>query len=210
MGGDEPKQFLELAGVPLLLRSIRPFASHPAVRQIVVALPAEHVDAPPAWLAALVGDRVRVVAGGAQRGLSVQHGVAALDAACDLVLIHDAARPLVSRTTIDAVIDVARRGIGAVPAVPVGDTIKRADAALRVTATVPREGLWRAQTPQGFPRGMLDDAYARAADSVASYTDEAALVEAMGAQVQVVPDDPTNIKVTTPADIEVVAALLAP
>jgi len=208
-GPGGPKQFRLVAGVPLLLRSIRPFASHPAVTDIVVALAREHALRPPDWLAGLTGDRLRVVEGGAVRSGSVRAALNALDRRCTIVLVHDAARPLVSRTTIDAVIAVAREGVGAVPAVALRDTVKRADGAeLRVTETVDRGNLWRAQTPQGFPRAMLEEGFRRAGANLARFTDESALVEATGAIVRLVPDDETNLKVTTAADFRLAEALL--
>jgi 2-C-methyl-D-erythritol 4-phosphate cytidylyltransferase len=209
VGAGEPKQFRELAGAPLLLRALRPFTSHPAVRHVVIALPPERAGDPPPWLADLVGTRVVLVPGGAVRAASVRAALAVLDPACDIVLVHDAARPLVSRATIDAVIGVAENGNGAVPGVPVGDTLKRADGSdRRITETVARDGLWRAQTPQAFPRRLLEDAFATAGEDVARFTDEAALVEAAGGVVEVVPDASTNIKVTTAADFRIAAALL--
>ncbi|MCU0621452.1 MAG: 2-C-methyl-D-erythritol 4-phosphate cytidylyltransferase [Gemmatimonadales bacterium] len=208
LGGNVPKQYLPIAGIPMLLRAIRPFSAHPAVRQLVVVLPASEVAAPPAWLAPYVGDALRVVAGGAERHDSVRHGLAALDPACDVVLVHDAARPLVSRALIDAVIAAARGGDGAVPAVPVTDTLKRVTAdGGHVAATVPRDGLVRAQTPQGFPRAMLLAAHAQSAGEGA--TDDAALAERAGLRVRLVPGDPRNLKVTTGDDLLVAAALLA-
>lgn len=209
--GGTPKQFRELAGVPVLLRALRPFTSHPAVICTVVALPAADAGAPPEWLTPLVGDRLRLVAGGAERGDSVRAALAALPAACSVVLVHDGARPLVSRETIDAVIAVAVGGAGAVAAVPVGDTLKAAgegDGALVIERTVPRERLWRAQTPQGFPRALLQRALDTAAADAVQGTDDAELVERIGGRVELVPDQATNLKLTTPSDFAIAEALL--
>ena len=116
------------------------------------------------------------------------------------MLVHDGARPFVERRVIDAVIAHARGGDGAIAAVPVSDTLKQQAAAdpTRVERTVPRAGLWRAQTPQGFPRRLLEEAYARAGATHA--TDDASLVEAFGRTVRIVPDTPRNLKIT-PATI---------
>lgn len=194
----------------MLLRAIRPFAQHPRVCRIVVALPAEHAAQPPSWLQEVVGGRLGIVAGGATRAASVRAALAALPPECSLVLVHDAARPFVSQETIDAVIDVASTGVGAVPAIPVSDTLKRtARGERRVLETVDRSGLWRAQTPQGFPRPILEQAYRAAEESGDwSFTDEAALVEAAGHGVVVVPDRSSNVKLTTPEDFAVAEALI--
>lgn len=204
-GAGEPKQFRLIGGAPMLLHALRPFASHPAVAHIVVVLPPTAAAQPPAWLADATGTRVSVTAGGAHRSDSVRAGLAALPASATIVLVHDAARPFVSRDTIDAVIARARSGVGAVAAVPLGDTLKRVDADGHVTATVAREGLWRAQTPQGFPRPMIAAAYG-AADQAA--TDDAALCERAGFPIEVVPDHPGNVKITAPDDFRLAEALL--
>ncbi len=208
VGPGDPKQFRPIGGIPMLLRSIRPFAQHRLVRDIVVALPSVFVDKPPQWLAPVSNGRLRLVAGGDTRALSVRAALRALDPSCTVVLVHDAARPFVSQDTIDAVIGVASRGVGAVPGVAVQDTLKRADGA-RVTETVDRRGVWQAHTPQGFPREILEDAFAKAGDSAlgGGATDESALVEAAGYVVELVPDRPTNIKITTPEDFHLAEAL---
>ena len=205
-GEGEPKQFRPIAGVPMLLRALRPFASHPDVGQIVIALPSEIVASPPDWLAALKGERVQFVAGGATRRESVSRALHALAREAQVVLVHDAARPFVSRETIDAVIEVVREGDGAVAAVPVNDTLKVADPRHVVTATTPREGLWRAQTPQGFPRSMLEDAHAHVPPD-ADATDDAMLAEARGHRLRVVPDSPLNLKITSSQDFVLADAL---
>lgn len=210
-GGDAPKQFLPVAGVPMLLRALRPFSSHPEVRDIVVVLPRDHVDSPPPWLADLGGGNLELTAGGPERMDSVENGLARLGEECRIVLVHDAARPLVRRETIDGVIAAARNGSGAIAAVPVSDTLKQSGSdggRSRIVGTLPREGVWRAQTPQGFPRAMLEKAYAEARKSKASGTDEAALVERLGLEVVLVPDSSWNIKVTTPEDL-LLAELIA-
>ncbi len=209
-GGSEPKQFRSIAGVPMLLRAIRPFRSHPRVCQIVVALPQESCKEPPQWLEAENAELLRIVSGGATRADSVEAALDALDPRCRIVLVHDAARPFVSLTTIDAVIAVAAEH-GALAAVPVSDTVKRVDETTRlVTETLDRRGLWRAQTPQGCPREMLQNAYSIAGPTgVAQYTDESALLEAAGYQVELVPDSPENIKVTTESDFSTAEVLVS-
>jgi len=204
-GAGLPKQFRPIAGVPMLLRAIRPFAAHPRVRAIVVALPADAAEQPPDWLAPLLGDRLRVVPGGATRAASVRAALSALDPQCEIVLVHDAARPFVATDEIEAVVAAAEQGSGAVAAIPVSDTLKRSADGQRITATEPRHGLWRALTPQGFPRALLEDAYRTAGEL--EPTDDAALVEAAGGTVVLVPGRTTNIKVTTADDFAVAEAM---
>jgi 2-C-methyl-D-erythritol 4-phosphate cytidylyltransferase len=196
-----------VAGVPLLLRALRPFTAHPAVMQVVVALPAGIAADPPDWLARLRGERLTFVAGGPTRAASVRAGLGALRPAARVALVHDAARPFVRRETIDAVIARARAGVGALAAVPMGDTIKEVAADHRVARTVPREGLWRAQTPQGFPRAMLEAAYGRLESESPPPTDDAELCERAGFPVEVVADSAENVKVTTSEDFRIAEAL---
>lgn len=207
--GGEPKQFRPIGGVPMLLRALRPFAQHPRVLQLIVAVPAATAHSPPEWLGSIAGERLQLVAGGATRADSVRAALDALDPRCAIVLIHDAARPFVAPETIDRVIEIAAEA-GAVPAVPVTDTLKRVDPATgRVMETVDRSGLWRAQTPQAFPREMLEQAYdAVGAAARSGFTDEAALFEAAGFPVRLVRDSVSNIKITTAQDF-LVAEVLA-
>jgi 2-C-methyl-D-erythritol 4-phosphate cytidylyltransferase len=209
LGGDAPKQFQPIAGVPMVLRALRPFTSHPEVAQVVLVLPPPDAAAPPEFLRTL-GEGLTLVPGGAERANSVAAGLAALRPECTTVLVHDAARPFVEQSVIDAVIAHARAGEGAVAAVRVSDTLKEAapDDATRVSRTVPRDGLWRALTPQGFPRAVLERAHAAAGAAGAGATDDAALVERTGVPVRLIPDSPRNLKVTTPEDLAL-AELLA-
>ena len=204
MGGVR-KQYLELAGQPVLLHSVRAFLDHPAVSWVIVALPPEDLARPPRTLPR----GVTVVAGGAERGDSVRLGLDAVPAAADVVLIHDAARPLVGRDVIDRALEAAARGVGAVAAIPVSDTLKRVGEGSTIDGTVERAGLWRAQTPQAFPRRMIVDAYARAAAEGVTATDDAALVERFGGRVVVVKGSLRNLKVTTPEDLRLAELLLA-
>ncbi len=207
-GPGEPKQFRPIDGVPMLLRALRPFAAHPQVDCVVIALPAGYVTRPPEWLSTLPGERVHLVAGGATRAESVIVGLEALPSRITVVLVHDAARPFVSRATIDAVIAAARTGVGAVAAVPMGDTVKDVDDDGRVARTVPRARLWRAQTPQGFPLTMLLAAYSGIVDARDRLaTDDAELCERAALPVEVVADSPGNVKVTTAEDFRIADAM---
>lgn len=208
MGAATAKQYLSIGGVPMVLRALRPFVSHPDVAHVVLVLPPEDAAHPPAFLSDFSG--LSVVAGGSHRGDSVRAGLSALRRECTVVLVHDGARPFVDRSVIEAVIGYARAGEGAVPAVPLSDTLKEATAAdsTLIRRTRPRARLWRAQTPQGFPRTVLEEAHARAARDGHRATDDSALVEAMGVSVRLVPDSCRNLKVTTPEDL-VLAEMLA-
>ncbi len=206
-GPGEPKQFRAILGVPMLLRALRPFTSHPDVGQVVVVVATGFEVRPPEWLAKLVGERLVLVAGGRTRAHSVRAGLDALPERAGVVLIHDAARPFVGRETIDGVIAKARSGVGVVAAVPVSDTVKEVVDAARIARTVARDRLWRAQTPQGFPRHMIERAYAALAEGDAVPTDDAELCERAGFPVEVVADSPYNVKVTTADDFRIAEAL---
>jgi 2-C-methyl-D-erythritol 4-phosphate cytidylyltransferase len=206
MGGVR-KQYLELCGEPVLVRSLRPFLAHPAVEWAVVALPAEDAVDPPDWLTGLDA-RIRVVAGGAERGDSVRRALEAVPDEAEFVLVHDAARPLVTAAVIDRVLDAAAGGVGAVAAVPVTDTLKEVGPDGTIVATPDRRRYWRAQTPQGFPRALLVEAHRRAVAEGVAATDDAALIERYGGRVVVVEGAPENLKVTEPVDLLVAEALL--
>lgn len=188
-----------------MLHALRPFLRHPVVDTVVLVLPAADAAAPPVWLADLIGERLLVVAGGAARQESAMAGLAALPSTCSVVVVHDGARPVVDDAVFEHILAHARAGRGAIAAFPVSDTLKAVSPEGRITATVPRDGLWRALTPQGFPRTILERAYA---SSTGVATDEATLVESLGHEVVVVPDSPQNIKVTTPDDFELVDLIL--
>lgn len=203
IGGPVRKQYLEVAGKPVLLHAILPFLHHPRIHQTVVVLPADDAAAPPPWLAAL---GMRIVAGGAERGDSVWNGLRELGDDVTHVLVHDGARPFVTAEVIDRVLDGCSDA-GAIAAVPVTDTIKAVGDDGVITGTPDRARLWQAQTPQGFPRAGLVSAYERArADGVAA-TDDAALYERYAGPVRVVMGSYRNLKVTRPEDLPVAEAL---
>ena len=210
-GGGAPKQFRPIAGVPMLLRALRPFTAHPDVAQVVVVLPAEIVAAPPAWLAELGGGMLTCVAGGEERTDSVRNGIAALRPECTMVLVHDGARPFIERALIDRVIARARGGAGVVPALMVSDTLKKVTGTSEeVAETVSREGLYRAQTPQGFPIKMLRAAFAAQTSPGYLPTDEASLVEATNVGVVVlVEGSALNLPITTQDDFVLAEAIAA-
>ncbi len=204
-GGTGPKQYVTLLGQPLLRRTLKAFCDHPGVGPIAVAI---HPDDEDLFKAAAEGmPRVFAVHGGATRQESVRRGLEALAAtAPDLVLIHDGARPVIGRTLIDRVIAGLAHAPGALPVVPVIDTLKRVEGDT-VMATVPREQLVRAQTPQGFRFPAILAAHrAHAGEAL---TDDASVLERAGERVMTVPGDETNIKVTTMDDLARVTAMLS-
>jgi 2-C-methyl-D-erythritol 4-phosphate cytidylyltransferase len=205
MGG-AVKPLLLLAGEPVLARCIRPFLARTDVEWVVVALPPALHTAPPAWLA--VDPRVSTVAGGEERGDSVRHALAAVPVEADVILVHDAARPLVSQAVIERCVRAAASGVCAVAAVPVVDTIKTVDGDGVILGTPERGRLRAAQTPQAFPADVLRKACNRAAHDGLSATDDAALVAHYGARVITVEGEPGNMKITTAADLVLAEALL--
>ena len=193
-GGETPKQFADLGGIPVLAWSVRTFLRQTGIGRVVVVLaPAVAADPPP-WLAA---ERIRVVAGGETRQESVRRGVAAVPAAARTILIHDAARPFASTDLIARVLESCGEH-GAVPGVGVRDTLKRTRGAL-VTETIDRSQLVAAQTPQGFPAGLIRRLHDTGRGERA--TDDAMLCEIAGVAVTVVPGDDLNFKITTAADL---------
>jgi 2-C-methyl-D-erythritol 4-phosphate cytidylyltransferase len=207
MGGVR-KPFLDLAGEPILLRSIRPFLHHPWVRAVVVALGEEDLLRPPGWLPAADPSRIRLVRGGATRGESVLAALEALPPEVEVVAVHDAARPLVSRAIIDRCLEAVRADRGAVAGWPAVDTLKEVDGEGRIVRTPPRERIWHAQTPQVFPREMILRAYREGMGAGLADTDDAALVERAGGQVVMVPGSASNMKITRPGDLALAEMLL--
>lgn len=217
LGGDRPKALVELDGVPLVVRAASVLAQ--VADRIVVTAPAGALAEIAAVLgAAALGVPVDVVAGGVSRQASVAAGLEDLARQVpalsdeDVVLVHDAARPLVGAETMRRVVTAAARDGAAVPGLPLADTVKQVDAAGRVVATPDRSGLRAVQTPQGFRFGLLRQAHAagaaRASDEATAATDDAALVEALGAVVTVVAGDEAGLKITTARDLALAPALI--
>jgi 2-C-methyl-D-erythritol 4-phosphate cytidylyltransferase len=203
----ELKQFRWVAGKPMLLHSIQTFQARADVAMVVCVLPREYVGDPPPWIFQSDADRLLLSVGGRERSESVANGLEDLPSECEIVVIHDAARPLVTSETIGRVIDEARQGHGAVAALPLVDTLKRVESNGKVIETVDRFGLWRAQTPQAFPRKAIERAHreAREADRIA--TDDAALCEQIGLPVVVVRGSERAQKITEENDFALLEAL---
>ena len=207
MAGPQPKQFLALNGLPILIHSLTAFASVKRVTAIYVAVRGSEIERVEAQVAEYqLSSRVRVVEGGDNRQESVSHALTALPArADDLVLVHDAVRPLIDAATIDRTIDAVLEHGAAIVGLPAVDTIKQVERTAHgalVTSTIPREFVVLAQTPQGFRYGLLQKAFAEATADGFVGTDEASVVERAGLPVAVVHGSPVNLKITQPGDLE--------
>lgn len=207
VGKGPSKQFAELHGVPIIVHTLRKFAASPPVSEIYVALRKAEADSFGTQLHKEgLGGKVHLVEGGEHRQQSVANALAAVNAAPDdIILVHDAVRPLVEEEIIENVIQGAERHGAAIAGLPAVDTVKQversADTAM-ITATVPRERVVLAQTPQGFRFSVLKKAFDEASADGFVGTDEASLVERSGHEVAVVMGSARNLKITTPADLE--------
>ncbi|MBI3406524.1 MAG: 2-C-methyl-D-erythritol 4-phosphate cytidylyltransferase [Acidobacteria bacterium] len=209
MGTDTPKQFMELDGVPVVIFTLRRLAQCKEITDFLIATRAEDVSG---LESRVNGERlsqtVRVLRGGGTRQESVSHALAEVAADCELVVVHDAVRPFVTREQIKRVIAEARARGAAILGIPAIDTVKEVkraslpqDVAL-ISATIPRERIVLAQTPQAFHTALLKEAFARAQADGVTGSDEAMLVERLGHEVFVVQGSDRNIKITRPADME--------
>lgn len=207
-GAEKPKQYLDLLGRPLIFHTLAALTACPDIERVWVVLAP---DDPwwPRYDWSELGPKLETVrCGGATRAESVGNGLqaAAMVAADDdWILVHDAARPCLSAVMLDALFaELADDPVGGILAVPVADTLKRADGEQRVAATEPRDGLWQAQTPQMFRYGQLE----KALKNEKSVTDEAGAIESLGLKPKLVRADSTNLKVTYPADLALAAMIL--
>lgn len=209
MGGGVNKNLLELAGEPILIRTLKTFSRVERVNFLIVVVAAHEVAAVEKLLSSTEGLKPwRVTVGGSERQYSIVNGLKLLPDDAEIILVHDAARPLISARTINDVIDAAIEFGGAIAAVPSKDTIKIVDAEGFVKYTPPRRELVSVQTPQGFKREILLQANAKAQAENFLGTDDASLVERLGAKVKVVTSGYDNIKITTPEDIHIAETLL--
>jgi 2-C-methyl-D-erythritol 4-phosphate cytidylyltransferase/2-C-methyl-D-erythritol 2,4-cyclodiphosphate synthase len=207
MGGNVPKQFLLLGGRPIVDRTISALAASPQIDGILLALP------PP-----LPGDVkasyrgrpkvLQVVDGGAERQDTVRIALAAVPGEAEVILVHDAVRPFVSRDLLARCVELAREHGAVVPVVPVRETVKEWDRKRKTLSTVDRSLLYRAQTPQAFRAGILREAYEKAGAAGHRGTDDASLVEAAGYPVTPIPGEEANIKITIPEELRMAGGLL--
>ena len=210
MGSAVGKQFLRLKGIPILAHTLRVFDQSPEVDGIVLVVAPQQRQA---LATEVLGPHpcqklFQVIDGGPERQDSVANGLRAIPPECDLVAVHDGVRPLVSVDLLEAVLEVARHHGAAIAAIPAGDTVKQAEKQ-KVVATLERETIWLAQTPQAFHANLLRRAYEEAARDGVVVTDDAALLERIGVAVHLVHGSSENIKVTTPSDLIVAEAILA-
>ncbi|MGA8871558.1 MAG: 2-C-methyl-D-erythritol 4-phosphate cytidylyltransferase [Candidatus Acidiferrales bacterium] len=209
MGADTPKQFLELDGMPLIIFTLKRLAACPAITDFLIATRADDVVSLQDKVArAGLGRPARVVHGGDTRQQSVASALAQVDPSTEIVLVHDAVRPFVTREQIERVIAEARTRGAAILGIPAIDTVKEvkraslpADVAL-ISATIPRERIVLAQTPQAFSYALLRDAFRKAQEDDVSASDEAAVVERFGHEVFVVLGSERNLKITRPSDMD--------
>ena len=208
LGHERPKAFVKLGDRPLVAHAIELFEAHPRVDRVVVVVP-EGWEEPTALLAdeLAAGKVVASIAGGPSRALSVGAGLAEVDAAASIILVHDAARPFASAELVDRVLDALDGADGAVPGLPVSDTVKRVRDGTAVE-TLDRSELRAVQTPQAFRAEALRRAYSGLREDISIATDCAQLVEKAGGTVVVVEGAPANIKITDAGDLERAEALV--
>ncbi len=211
MGGGTNKIFLELGGEPILIRTLKTFSRSPRINFLIVVVSENEVDAVEKLLNST--DDLKpytIVVGGSERQYSIANGLKFLPDDAEIVLVHDAARPLISLNVIEDVIDAAEKFGGAIAAVPEKNTIKFIDAENFVTYTPPRSKLVEVQTPQGFRRELLIKAYEQAAQDKFLGTDDSSLVERIGDKIKIVKSDYRNLKITTPEDLKIAESLIFP
>lgn len=209
MGSRLPKALMPVAGRPMVAWSVESAVASGVVDEVVIVAPPGRLRDVEAVLGA-AGDGLRVVGGGDTRAHSVANGLAAISFEAEVVLVHDAARPLASPELFRAVYEAITTGVdGAIAAVPLADTLKREGDDRTVAETVDRAGLWLAQTPQGFHVSSLRDAYERLGDDeIAKSTDCASILERAGGSVALVASGSSNLKVTLPSDVALAEYLL--
>jgi 2-C-methyl-D-erythritol 4-phosphate cytidylyltransferase len=201
LGHRVPKQFLRVAGEPIIVTTVRRLREHPAVSAVIVAAPEAYVARTRRLLSsAAPRARIAVLAGGATRQESVWRALQATAATAEIVVIHDAVRPFITRALLDGVVTAAVESGAAICALPVTETLKRVRDGV-VEETVDRTGLWSVQTPQAFRAALLREAHDKARRDGIVGTDDAMLVERLGHRVRVVPGLPGNVKITTADDL---------
>lgn len=203
-GAGKNKAFVLLAGKSILERTVEAFSDIPDIgERIIVVAPDEVAEITEQAKSFPKSETIKVVAGGVERQYSIENALSSVDSEAEIVLVHDGARPLISRDVIHKLIMEVRESSAAIVAVPVKDTIKKVDANGVVVDTPRRSELWAIQTPQGFSRDLIINAYKRAREDNFLGTDDASLVERMGVSVKIVQGEYENIKITTPEDLPI-------
>ncbi|MDX1412094.1 MAG: 2-C-methyl-D-erythritol 4-phosphate cytidylyltransferase [Nitrospirales bacterium] len=210
MGGNFPKQYLKIGGVPLLVYSLRILDAIEAITEIILAVPETDLGYCREEIVQGFGIQKvsQVVAGGRRRQDSVRNALSVVTPSPEFVLVHDAARPFVTVPMVNQVLETAYQVGGAVVAIPMPDTVKRVDATGRIQETLSRDPLWLIQTPQVFQYPWLVEAHQLAETKSLEVTDDAALIEQLGYPVSVVQGSSTNIKMTRPEDLQLGEAIL--
>ena len=207
MGG--PKQFIEIAGKPMVLRALLAFDSCGAIDEMILVVPKDEISRAKELIKKFSVKKVSaVVAGGQSRQASVYNGLKAVSEDSDYVLIHDGARPLIAGRSINDLITSLKGNDACILAVPVTDTIKEVKDGREISRTLDREVLWSAQTPQGFKTSLIKEAHERAKKNGYSVTDDSLLLERLGHKVKVVWGSYENIKVTTPFDVKLAECVI--
>ena len=210
MGSHTPKQFLTLGGLPVLVHTLRVLEAADSVGEIILVVP--EADREFCLQEIVTRHRLskvnKIVAGGERRQDSVRHGLSAIDGDPDLVLVHDAVRPFLTREMITGVLEQAAKHGAAVVAIPMRDTVKQVGADRLIECTVDRRSLWLAQTPQAFRLALLREAHRKAEQEGFHATDDAQLVERLGHRVALVEGSAENIKITRPEDLAIGEAIL--
>lgn len=211
MGSQVNKQYLTILDKPVLAYTVQIFQYHPAIDEIIIVAKEDEINFcyQEVVLPYKLSKVRKIVPGGKERQDSVYQGLLELPAECNLVVVHDGARPFVTQDIISKALAAAKSHNACIVAVPVKDTIKRVDDSEFVQGTLTRAELWAVQTPQVFQKQLLFNAYKKAREQGLSGTDDASLVENIGAKVKVVLGSYENIKITTPEDIEIGCAILA-
>jgi 2-C-methyl-D-erythritol 4-phosphate cytidylyltransferase len=210
LGHSTPKAFVPLGGAPLLRYALSAIARVEAIGEAIVTLPSGMESNARAEIRHAGLDLpVKLTPGGAERQDSVRIGLELTSALAEVVVVHDAARPFATPDSFAATIAAAARAGAAIAAIPLADTLKRVSEPNLIVETVPRAALWLAQTPQAFRRDLLVEAHRRALAAGIVATDDADLVQRLGATVEVVPGAALNFKITTAEDLEIAAAIVA-
>ena len=209
LGSNVPKAFVKIAGRTMLSYSLATIRKINSIEELVIAVPEGFENAARAEVAAAgLSIPVKIAVGGIERQDSVRIALELTSAVSELVIVHDAARPLATPAIFEACLSAASRAGAAIAAIPVSDTLKRVTDST-ITETVARAGLWQAQTPQAFRRAVLVAAHQRAVSEKIAATDDADLVERTSTRVEVVEASTSNIKITTPSDLAIVEAIIA-
>jgi len=208
MNAEVPKQFLQLHDKPIIIHTLERFAGCPEVQKVILVIPEKEIPAADILLSKWnISGQIELIAGGETRQHSVWNGLNSIPENTDIVIVHDGVRPFVSEKTIHFCIEETRKYGAVITAIPVYDTVKEVENHT-VSKTLDRSKLWRVQTPQGFKKELLAEAYKKARETNLTATDDSALVENIGHTVRVIPGEEKNIKITSPEDLIIAEKLL--